>query len=333
MLDYFRTPVTANFILTRNCNGNCRFCGVEHRKDNFAPEAPLEKIESIVDVLYENDVLRINFFGGEPFVYPRVMEAMAYAKELRFYNSAVTNGLYVPRDFEKYAGCLDALAVSVHGTIAEHCALGGVSEKTYRRLRENLSFYSSLGIPLTVNMTVTPSNYRSIPGFVRELMEEYRISAFAFNRFIPSPEAVKNGYGDFIMDAARINESLRLIDLAAGQYPDAMFKYAIHFPYCIVEDESLLKYVGSCGFGQNYFSIDCDGNVQACSYSDRYLGNIFEKPLADIWGGDKDLTDYRALKWLPEKCRLCKHLKSCMTGCKVTGSTMFSPDILLEEGI
>ena len=84
MLDFYNTPITANLIITRNCNGNCIFCGVEHKSLQFEKEIKLENIKKIIDILYDNNVLRINFFGGEPTVYPDIIEAVKYAKKREF---------------------------------------------------------------------------------------------------------------------------------------------------------------------------------------------------------------------------------------------------------
>lgn len=303
MFKKLKAPVTANFIITRNCNGNCAFCGVSHQSADFREEVQLEKLLSIVDKLYEAEVLRINYFGGEPTVYPKLLSVMEYSKKLKFYNSIVTNGLYVPKDIEKHKDIIDALAISVHGLEEQHCKLGQVTPKQYNNILNNLLVYQKMNIPITVNMTVTPDNYKTIPEFVDYMLDRFNIGAFAFNRYIPSPSVMNSDKRQYVMDSRQLNESLVKIDEAAARHTAVAFRYAIHFPYCIVEDEKLLKYVGNCGFGQNYISIDCDGNLQTCSYSDKNLGNIFTEGLVDIWNNHNILSQYRSGEWLPDRCR------------------------------
>lgn len=325
------TPVTANFIVTRNCNGNCAFCGVHHRTNSFQKEVSAKKLCEIVDKLYQADILRINYFGGEPTVHPELLSIMKYSKTLRFFNSIVTNGLYVPKNISQYKEAIDALAVSLHGLKEEHCKLGRVNEDAYDLILKNLKIYANLEIPITINMTVTPENYQSIPQFVDFLLKFLPISAFAFNRYIPSPSVMQSDKKKYVMNVHQLNESLEKIDIAASQHPNVQFRYAIHFPYCIVKNPRMLKYIGNCGFAQNYISVDCDGNLQTCSYSNQVLGNIFEDDLRSIWQDHETLVRYRAQKWLPAKCQQCCHLLKCAAGCKMTGEGAFSPDYLLRE--
>lgn len=331
MIKYFETPITVNFIITRNCNGNCAFCGVEHKSGNFLHEVDITQIKKIIDIFDENQVLRINFFGGEPTVYSKLLEAMKYAKDKKFYNTIVTNGLFLPKDIYNYRTAIDGIAVSVHGLETEHCELGQVTSAMYLQIIKNLSSYSAMGIPVTVNMTVTPMNYKTIPEFVDYMLSQADIKAFAFNRYIPSPSVLKSNKKKYVMDKQQLNESLEYINNVAIKHPKLLYKYAIHFPYCIVENKEYLKYVGNCGFGQNYISVDCDGNMQTCSYSDHILGNIFQNDMKNIWCENEVLKQYRKLEWLPEKCKRCEFRPSCMAGCKMTGEGEFSPDILIED--
>lgn len=332
MIDFFSTPITANFIITRNCNAKCDFCGVSHNRDVFLDDSKKEQIYRIIDILYDNDILRINFFGGEPTVYPFFVDAIQYAKKKSFFNSVVTNGLHVPHpNGYEWISKIDAVAVSIHGLEGDHCSLTNSDSNTYRNVLHNLVYYSNQGVPVTINMTVTPRNYSTIPQFVDFVLEKCTVSAFAFNRFIPSNNVSTDFKKRFVMNIEQINDSLRLIDEAAQRHEGIGFRYAIHFPYCIVENKQYLKYVGNCGFGQNYFSIDNCGNIQACSYSSKVLGNIFEQSLADIWQNNEMLCEYREMKWLPESCKNCEYLLRCGVGCKMTGNNGFDPDLLLEE--
>lgn len=331
MIKYFETPITVNFVITRNCNGNCSFCGVEHKSNHFSKDVNIIQIKKIIDILDEAQVLRINFFGGEPTVYPELIDAMRYAKAKKFYNTVVTNGIYMPRELPKYSTAIDGIAVSVHGLEKEHCELGQVSSGTYNQIIKNLSIYSDMGIATTVNMTVTPLNYKTIPDFVDYILSQANVKAFAFNRYIPTPSVLKTNKKKYVMNKTQLNESLEYINRVALMHPKVLYKYAIHFPYCIVDNKKYLKYVGNCGFAQNYVSVDCEGNLQGCSYSDYMLGNIFEKDIKSIWCEHKVLQYYRSLEWLPTKCKSCNMRAFCMAGCKMTGDGAFSPDILIKE--
>lgn len=331
MLDFYRTPLTANFIITRNCNGNCIFCGVEHKSKFFEKNVDLDKIKQIIDILYENDLLRINFFGGEPMMYPEIVEAVKYAKIKGFYTTLITNGILWNNNFDKIKDYLDGIAISLHGVKKSHCNLSRSNEKIYKMIRKHIKKINELGIPLTLNMTVTALNYTDISDFVEDMVSNYEISAFAFNRYIPNPELPDEIQKSMLMNIEQINKSLVLIDGVAKKYNNINFKYAIHFPLCIVKNKTLLKYVGNCGFGQNYISIDCEGNIQPCSYMIEKIGNVFQDDLKFIWKNNSLLKDYRQLNWLPKKCKKCNFFNCCHAVCKKTRTDVFSYDVLLDE--
>ena len=256
---------------------------------------------------------------------------MQYSKHLKFYNSIVTNGLYVPENVLDFEDVVDALAISIHGLSHQHCKLAQTNPDAYEHILDNLEIYSQLGVPISVNMTVTPDNYTTIPAFVNKLLERYPITSFAFNRYIPSPSVMQTDKKRFVMNIKQLNDSLVKINQAAEEHPKVLFRYAIHFPYCVVDNKDLLKYVGNCGIGQNYISVDCDGNLQMCSYSDQILGNIFTDDLRTLWNKHEILTSYRSQDWIPDICRPCQYLSKCAAGCKMTGDKLFTPDYLLKE--
>lgn len=331
MLEFYKTPTTTNLIITRNCNGNCIFCGVEHKSESFEKEKKLDKIKKIIDILCDNGILRINFFGGEPLVYPDIIEAVKYAKEKGLYTTLISNGIIWLEKNNELKNYLDGIAISLHGKKESHCTLARTNEKIYNIVLNHIKKISDLKIPLTINMTVTAQNYMDITEFVNDMLQKYNISGFAFNRYIPNPELPKDINTSLLMNKEQLNETLVMIDKLSNKYKDVNFKYAIHFPLCIVENKDLLKYVGNCGFGQNYISIDCDGNMQPCSYMYETIGNIFNDNLEEAWNNNDLLKAYRSLEWLPEKCKDCNLFDSCYAGCKETRNMPFSYDILLDE--
>lgn len=331
MLEFYKTPLTANLIITRNCNGNCIFCGVEHKSNFFEIEKKIDKIKRIIDILYENDILRINFFGGEPMIYPDIIEAVKYAKEKGFYTTLITNGILWSSKNDEMKNYLDGIAVSVHGNKESHIRLTRTNDTVYNLVLKHIKKISDLKIPLTLNMTVTAQNYLDIPDFVENLLNNYNISGFAFNRYISNPELPDDINNSLLMNKQKLNKSLELIDELSKKYKNVNFKYAIHFPLCIVQNRNLLKYVGCCGFAQNYISVDCDGNIQPCSYMYETIGNLFEDNLEDVWKNSELLKEYRKLEWLPNDCKQCELFENCYAGCKETRNDVFSYDILLDE--
>lgn len=328
----YNMPITANFIVTRNCNCNCIFCGVEHKSLKKDLESDYNKIKHIIDRLDESGIFRINFFGGEPLVYPHIIKAVKYAKSKNFYTSMVSNGLALSESMcEDFKNTLDVIGISIHGLEDTHNSLTRIPN-SFKNAIKSLKLLNKYNIPVCINMTVTKNNYTEIPQLVSLIVKEAHVTGFCFNRCIPN-KCIPDSTNEVLSPTTKeLTESLYLIKDLDEKYTDIFFKYSIHFPYCLIKDKSLIKYIGSCGFGQNYISIDEKGNIQLCSYTNEILGNIFEQNLKDLWNNHKELKNYRNENWLPLKCKSCIYKIKCMSGCKASsGKGYFAPDILLKE--
>lgn len=329
-MNYFKSPITTNLVITDNCNANCLFCSIKNNKqEDFVP---LEDIKSTIDILKENDILRINFFGGEPFIYPKIKEAIKYAKDNEFFVSAVSNGLNINLDTcKEIKDYIDVIGISVHGLKGSHEKLMGV-EGSFDRALDSIGNLASQGIKVGINITITGLNYTEVIPLVDYIKSKYDIKFVSLNRYITNKYISPSLNKKLIPTIKQLENTLYDLDELDNRYSDISFKYAIHFPYCIIKNKKLLKYVGRCGFGENYCSIDMKGNMKMCSYGGPILGNIKKLSIKEIWNNNKSLTEYRTENWMPDKCKKCDDKSTCTSGCKLSsGKDNFEPDIMIQE--
>jgi radical S-adenosyl methionine domain-containing protein 2 len=106
-------PISVNYHFTRRCNKACRFC-FHTAKTSYI--LPLEDAKKGLALLKKAGMRKLNFAGGEPFLYPRFMgELIVYCKETLKLESVtiVTNGSKVTEKFfRKYGTYIDIVAVS-----------------------------------------------------------------------------------------------------------------------------------------------------------------------------------------------------------------------------
>jgi radical S-adenosyl methionine domain-containing protein 2 len=107
------TPISVNYHFTRKCNKTCKFCFHTEKSSHVASDD--EMIRGL-RLLKEAGMRKINFAGGEPFLYPRKLgELCRYCKEVLGLESVsiITNGTKVT---EKWLGehgqFVDLLGVS-----------------------------------------------------------------------------------------------------------------------------------------------------------------------------------------------------------------------------
>ena len=102
-------PVSANYHFTRRCNYECGFC-FHTTKTSYI--LPLEDAKKGLLLLKQAGMRKLNFAGGEPFLYPKFIGELAkYCKDDLHIESVsiVTNGSLVkPNFFDSYQS--DAIA-------------------------------------------------------------------------------------------------------------------------------------------------------------------------------------------------------------------------------
>jgi radical S-adenosyl methionine domain-containing protein 2 len=59
--------ISVKFFFSRKCNYSCKFCFHTAKNDY---NLPLEKVNEGIKLLKEAGCEKINFAGGEPFLYP-----------------------------------------------------------------------------------------------------------------------------------------------------------------------------------------------------------------------------------------------------------------------
>ena len=75
-------------FLTLKCNQNCRYC---HRFLGI-DEVSFEDNKRIINKIAEDGIKNMTFTGGEPLLYPNIIELVKLAKEKGLKVKLITNG-------------------------------------------------------------------------------------------------------------------------------------------------------------------------------------------------------------------------------------------------
>ncbi|KAF2873273.1 hypothetical protein BDV95DRAFT_440525, partial [Massariosphaeria phaeospora] len=106
-------PISVNYHFSRKCNAECKFC-FHTELDSY--HAPREDAEKGLKLLKDAGMQKVNFAGGEPFLYPKLLGQMCkFAKvDLQLESvSIVSNGTKVSEKWLREHGpYIDILAVS-----------------------------------------------------------------------------------------------------------------------------------------------------------------------------------------------------------------------------
>jgi radical S-adenosyl methionine domain-containing protein 2 len=106
-------PISVNYHFTRKCNKTCKFCFHTEKSSHVASE---DEMMRGLRLLKEAGMRKINFAGGEPFLYPSKLGWLCrYCKEVLGLESVsiITNGTKVTEKWlRQWGGFVDVMGVS-----------------------------------------------------------------------------------------------------------------------------------------------------------------------------------------------------------------------------
>lgn len=156
----------AKVLIGFQCNNHCLFCF--EKKHRNVPDKDFDELKQELRVVWEKGYRRVHFIGGEPTIYPSLLELIRYAKKLGFAEVMITtNGRMLA--YKQYVSQLidsgiNQIVVSIHGPNAHvHDKLTGVSgsfKQTLQGIR-NLKESGTKGVG--VNIVITKQNYKHLP--------------------------------------------------------------------------------------------------------------------------------------------------------------------------
>lgn len=176
-------PLKSNFeiLLGDGCNAACLFCCAYREIGSWLPLASVRR-----DIAREKaaGTQMITFSGGEPSVYPHILEALSSAKGSGFaLIQMISNGLmFADPVFARAAAAagLNLVKISLHGVdAATHDRLTGV-DGSFDKALAALGNLNALGVYTSLNMAVTRANYRQLPLYVKLFHGRLGLSGFCF---------------------------------------------------------------------------------------------------------------------------------------------------------
>ena len=154
-------PESVNFHYTRLCNFSCGFCF--HTKKS-SDKLPIEDAIRGCDMLKKAGTRKLNFAGGEPFIYPHYLgELIKQCKEnIKIEKiSVITNGSLVKKNFfEKFGKYIDVFGVSCDSFDKEtNIKIGrGTKGENVQKLFEIRELCKQYGIKFKLNTVVCNYN-------------------------------------------------------------------------------------------------------------------------------------------------------------------------------
>lgn len=163
-----RRPLSCTFELTYRCNFSCPMCYVRMTDEQAKPYGRLRTVDEWLDMarqVYDSGVLYLNLTGGECTAYNGFVRLYEEVSKMGFRASLMTNaGAYSPsllKLFEEYPPY--GVAVSLYGGSNETYKKVTGDPNGLDKVLSNIKFFRSIGVPVTLNYTMTKQNVLDYP--------------------------------------------------------------------------------------------------------------------------------------------------------------------------
>jgi len=260
--------------------------------------------------------------------------------------TVATNGTLITKEVaRKLKETVDYVEVSVDGANAvTHDAfrgIPGVFEHTMQGIRNSVEAGNYTCMATTVNRTNLDEAEE-----IYQLAKELGVKMLIFFNFIPSGRGKDNINLDLTPE-----ERERFLDFVYSKMSSGSRPYVCstapqlgrvcmnngssiptHFfsQDMVGKYTELCEFVGGCGAGRLYCSIEPTGDVQPCVFMPIKVGNIRETPLEQIWHNSEILEKLRDRSKLKGHCGECENKFVC-GGCRARAYGYFgdldAPDV------
>ena len=356
-------PFMVVWDFTKQCNLKCKHCYANATPYPAPDELSLEERLNIVDQLDEAGVAGLSFSGGEPLVNKDFWKVAEYASTKGFYLTVATNGTLIS---EKVAKRLKDVGIryveiSLDGPNAEiHDEFRGVKgafDATIRGIKNAIA----AGIDVGIATTATKENIDYIPDIIK-LARELRVRRFIVFNFIPTgkgKEIIKEDLTPMEREKLMkyLYEEWKKGDLQIFSTCPAYSRISItamekgtgdkisptHFAEVELPAEfggaakALTEFIGGCGAGRIYCSIEHNGDIQPCVFMPIKVGNAIKDGFVNVWKNSEILNALRDRDAENYACKDCPFRYVC-GGCRARAyayyNDILAPDpgcIIMEE--
>ena len=335
---------------TRQCNLRCIHCYASADSRRAPEEMDTAAGKSFISDLANFKVPVILFSGGEPVLREDLFELANFATEQGLRIALSTNGTLITEEIAReisQAGFAEA-GISLDGIGANNDHFRG-QDGAYQTALAGIRNCVSLGVRVSLRLTITRFNYQEIPA-IFQLIEDEGVARVCFYHLAYSGRGSSLRGEDITHSQTRAvvgqicEHTLDLHQrgfnkevLTVGNHADGAYLYLRlqeQDPQRAGTVLDLLKMNGGNSSGIKIGAVDDLGNVHPDQFWWHHsLGNIRQRKFADIWTDTSEplLQGLKNRKQLLKgRCARCRYLDLCNGNLRVRAEAVFG-DVWAED--
>lgn len=295
--------LTMEMEFSQLCNFNCPYCYLDVRPKD---ELSSDEIRDLILQARELGVRRIIILGGEPMIYPRILEKIHFIRNHGIDVELFTNGSNMTAENAAELAVLDVKVVLKMNTQDADVQnrLCGINDAdriirdAFRHLTE--AGYGPGGKPMAVSSVISSANLDELPAMWRWLRDQ-KIDPY-FEMITPQGSAVGN---DWLYVTPKQVEHLfnQLAEIDRTEY-GREWK-----PQPPLAGDICLRHQFSC-------YVNAFGDVMPCVGVTLPVGNIRKIRLADVLRNSEVMQDLKTYRQnIKGPCASCEDNETCY-GCR-----------------
>lgn len=285
-----RIPMQCDIVVTGKCHCRCWHCfRIKDKRDDLS----LEKIKETINELYEMGTVNLGITGGEPMIRPDILEILR----------AIPDGME-GQLFTTGHNITPEMAKEIKKTNISRCIIS-IDHFNPERANELRHYSNAFNEAIeAVKNLVANDIYTAVTLCVTEdllkpgMLEQYlnfviSLGPHEIRIVLPIPQGNLEGKEVALL----YNSAVKYVkDFRRDRAERTDIPTILNF--CELES---LSYLG-CGAGANYLSVNNDGMITPCVAVGLAFGNIYEKPLKEIY---QEMGEY-----FPRASQICFGINS-----------------------
>lgn len=302
----YKGPNFVQIDLTNNCNNDCIGCWCnspllldkKHDEETRRKTLPYWKVKGLIDEFHQMGAKEIYLAGGgEPFMYPMIMDVVRYIKTKGLICDINTNFTLVDDDKIKKIIQLgvDSLVVSVWAATAQAYVAThpNKNKDTFYQIKERLKLlnHSKKNLPYVhIYNVIINLNFHEIEAMVDFALEVKADSVgFTVLDTIPARTDVllltEGQRNQVLKQCERVRSRKDKSPLKILEFDKFIDRVSVSSAKTAEYDKQAIESV-PCSIGWLFSRIMADGNVNACLKAHRIpVGNIYKQDFKQIWNG------------------------------------------------
>lgn len=271
VFDRNRIPFSTYFAVTDKCPYKCPHCSYGN---HAAGDLNTEKAIEVVNQIKELGTITIGFTGGEPLLrkdLPTLIKMVSDKCSTVVFTTG--HGLTEQLATDLYKSGLGCIMIGLESfNEIEHDKVRGV-QGSFKQAIEAIKVSQEAGLYTAISTVATRDKINN--GTIEKLAGlALYLQLHEFRILEPVPTGT---FKDCTGELLTIEESLKLTEFHKNWNKKGKLPAIASFSH--LESDK----VYGCGAGYHHLFIDAVGNVCPCDLTPLSFGNVFDKPLLEIW--------------------------------------------------